>query len=55
MMMSPPNPNTMYNYFLEFSLEEMVDAYTYFHYTHDYEGCQLVADAYDAHTSLIFN
>jgi hypothetical protein len=45
----------MYNHFLEFSLEEMEDAYVYFHHIRDYEGCQLVADAYDAHTSLIFN
>lgn len=45
----------MYNHFLEFSLEEMEDAYVYFDQIRDYEGCQLVADAYDAHTSLIFN
>jgi len=40
---------------MDFSLDEMVDAYVHFHHIHDYEGCQLVADAYDANTSLIFN
>lgn len=45
----------MYNHFMEFSLEEMEDAYVYFDQISDYEGCRLVADAYDAHTSLIFN
>lgn len=43
-----------HNHFLEFSLEEMVDAYVYFNYIHDYEGCQLVADAFHQTTSVEF-
>lgn len=42
----------MYNHFLEFTLDEMVDAYAYFTYIHDYEGCRLVADAFDQNVSL---
>ena len=42
----------MYNHFLEFTLDEMVDAYTYFTYIHDYEGCRLVGEAF-AHNNLI--
>lgn len=41
-----------YNHFLEFSVSEMVDAYTYFAYIRDYEGCHLVADAFDSNTSI---
>ena len=44
----------MYNHFLEFTLDEMVDAYTYFTYIHDYEGCRLVADAFDQTTLIDF-
>lgn len=45
----------MYNYFLDFSLCEMEEAYEYFHIIGDYEGCRLVGEAYDENTSLIFN
>lgn len=35
-----------YNHFIEFSEEELLDAYDYFHLIHDYEGCRLVGDAF---------
>ena len=44
----------MYNHFLEFSVDEMVDAYTYFTYIHDYEGCRLVGEAFAHNTSIDF-
>lgn len=42
----------MYNYFLEFTLSELVDAYVYFTHIHDYEGCMLVAEAFNENTVL---
>lgn len=47
-------PNSMYNHFLEFSLDELVEAYAYFTDMRDNGGCQLVADAFDQKTSLTF-
>ena len=44
----------MYNHFLEFSLDELVEAYAYFTDMRDNGGCQLVADAFDQKTSLTF-
>lgn len=44
----------MYNHFLEFTVSELVEAYEYFTYIHDYEGCRLIADAFDANTSIDF-
>ena len=44
----------MYNHFLEFSVSEMVDAYTYFTLIHDYEGCRLVGEAFDKNVSIDF-
>ena len=44
----------MYNHFLEFSVDEMEDAYTYFTYVHDYEGCRLVGEAFDQNTNIEF-
>ena len=43
-----------HNHFLEFSLSEMVEAYTYFTDIHDYEGCRLVGEAFDQTTSVEF-
>jgi hypothetical protein len=43
------------NPFFEFSLSEMVEAYTYFTVMHDYEGCRLVGEAFDQTTSVEFN
>lgn len=42
----------MINHFKEFNLEEMVDAYAYFTEMQDYEGCRMVADAFDSKTSI---
>jgi hypothetical protein len=42
----------MYNYFLEFSEDELVDAYDYFDFIGDYEGCRLVAEAFCANSTL---
>jgi hypothetical protein len=44
----------MYNHFLEFSVDEMVDAYTYFTLIRDYEGCRLVGEAFAQNTSIDF-
>jgi len=44
----------MYNYFLEFSLDELIDAYAYFNDNRDYEGCRLVGDAFDQKTGIEF-
>jgi len=43
-----------YNHFLEFSVSEMVEAYTYFTCIRDYEGCRLVAEAFDSNTCIDF-
>jgi hypothetical protein len=48
------NQSLMYNHFLEFSVDEMVDAYTYFDHIHDYEGCRLVGAAFAQNTSIDF-
>ena len=42
------------NPFFEFSLGEMVEAYTYFTDIHDYEGCRLVGEAFHQTTSVEF-
>ena len=44
----------MYHHFLEFSVDEMVDAYTYFDHIRDYEGCRLVGEAFAQNTSIDF-
>lgn len=44
----------MYNHFLDFSVDEMVDAYTYFTLIRDYEGCRLVGEAFAQNTSIDF-
>ena len=44
----------MYNHFLEFSVDEMVDAYTYFTLIHDYEGGRLVGEAFAQNVSIDF-
>jgi len=48
------NQSLMYNHFLEFSMDEMVDAYTYFTSIRDYEGCRLVGEAFAQNTSIDF-
>ena len=48
------NQSLMYNHFLEFSVDEMVDAYTYFDHIRDYEGCRLVGEAFAQNTSIDF-
>ena len=47
-------PTIMYNHFLEFSVDEMIDAYTYFNHIRDYEGCRLVGEAFAKNTSIDF-
>ena len=44
-----------YNHFIEFSVSEMVDAYVYFTHIRDYEGCRLVAEAFDSNTRIDLN
>tara|TARA_R110000772_G_scaffold223243_2_gene333735 strand:+ start:167 stop:310 length:144 start_codon:yes stop_codon:yes gene_type:complete len=42
------------NPFFEFSLSEMVEAYTYFTDIHDYEACSLIGEAFHQTTSVEF-
>jgi len=44
----------MMNPFFEFSLGEMVEAYTYFTHIQDYEACSLIGEAFDQTTSVEF-
>jgi|TARA_R110000765_G_scaffold259012_1_gene359202 hypothetical protein len=44
----------MYNHFLEFSQDEIIDAYGYFDSIKDYEGCRLVAEAFCTNMSFNF-
>ncbi len=44
----------MYNHFLEFTVSELVEAYTYFTIMHDYEGCRLVGEAFAENTNIEF-
>jgi hypothetical protein len=42
----------MLNPFLDCTIEEIIDAYEYFHDIRDYKGCQLVGTAFAACTIL---
>jgi len=41
-----------YNHYMDFSIPELIEAYEYFTHKQDYEGCALIADAFDSKTSI---
>jgi hypothetical protein len=37
---------------MDFSIPELIEAYAYFTHKQDYEGCALIAAAFDSKTSI---
>ena len=41
-----------YNHYMDFSIPEHIEAYEFFTHKQDYEGCAMIAAAFDSKTSI---